>query len=238
MTGGQWASRPSPERSARRTFHRHPADSRSRRATSSRPPTRSGTRSARGSRPRASCRGHVRPGERRGRHAARAARFAGHFSVVSEVERRSRVLATMPGKSSVEIGVKRGSSCPCTARRRERWRWLSGTSLRRGVPLAPRTADPETIVSPAVLRRELDLVRRRGWAVAPNEALIGVNALAAPVFGATGALVGTVSDRRFHPVHRGRAHREQVERVGDAGWRISAALGHRARARSLVDMRV
>ena len=43
------------------------------------------------------------------------------------------------------------------------------------------------------LRLSLASVRERGWAVAPEEALIGVNALAAPVFDATRELAGTIA---------------------------------------------
>ena len=43
------------------------------------------------------------------------------------------------------------------------------------------------------LKSDVAQVRRRGWAVAPEESLIGVNALAAPVFDASGQLAGTIA---------------------------------------------
>ena len=97
----------------------------------------------------------------------------GHFSVVSEVEPEGvRVLATLPGKSSVEIGVKRGSLLSFHGSAQGKVALAFGDERARvGVPLAPRVAHAKTIVSPAILRRELDLVHKRGWAVAPNEAL-------------------------------------------------------------------
>jgi IclR family transcriptional regulator, KDG regulon repressor len=165
----------------------------------------------------------------------------GHFSVVSEVEPEGiRVLATMPGKSSVEIGVKRGSLLSLHGSAQGKVALAFGDESLRQNAFRSRLEllTPKTIVSPAVLRRELDLVRRRGWAVAPNEALIGVNALAAPVFGATGALVGTVAIVDSIQFIEEEPTAEQVERVREAGWRISAALGHSSAGAVPVDMRV
>jgi len=45
----------------------------------------------------------------------------------------------------------------------------------------------------AVLEREVAAVRARGWAVAPEETLPGVNAVSAPIFDATGALVASLT---------------------------------------------
>jgi IclR family transcriptional regulator, KDG regulon repressor len=42
------------------------------------------------------------------------------------------------------------------------------------------------------LKAEVDKVRKQGWAVAPGEVLSGINALAAPVFDAGGALAATI----------------------------------------------
>ena len=43
------------------------------------------------------------------------------------------------------------------------------------------------------LESDVAQVRRRGWAVAPEESLMGVNALAAPIFDASGQLAGTIA---------------------------------------------
>jgi IclR family KDG regulon transcriptional repressor len=162
----------------------------------------------------------------------------GHFSVVSEVEPEGvRVLATLPGKSSVEIGVKRGSLLSFHGSAQGKVALAFGDESVRAAVFRSRLEllTPKTIVSPAILRRELDLVHKRGWAVAPNEALIGVNALAAPVFGASGALIGTVSIVDSIQFIEEEPTSEQIARVKDAARQISAALGHRIERRSLVD---
>ena len=57
---------------------------------------------------------------------------------------------------------------------------------------------PHTIVDAAKLRAEVAKVQKQGYAVAPEEALLGINALSAPVFNmhdefvAAVALVGSI----------------------------------------------
>src|SRR5205807_3886892 len=52
---------------------------------------------------------------------------------------------------------------------------------------------PQTIVDPIRLRKEVDQVRRQGWAAAPGETLTGLNALAMPIFDDRGELVATLA---------------------------------------------
>jgi DNA-binding IclR family transcriptional regulator len=50
-----------------------------------------------------------------------------------------------------------------------------------------------TVVDPDALRRELDRVRSRGWAATREELEVGLNAVAAPVRGPSGAVLAAVS---------------------------------------------
>lgn len=52
---------------------------------------------------------------------------------------------------------------------------------------------PFTITDPVQLKAEIARVKLQGWAAAPNEAVTGLNALAAPVFDASGSFVATVA---------------------------------------------
>lgn len=52
---------------------------------------------------------------------------------------------------------------------------------------------PRTITSRSKLRAELDLTRARGWAATNEELEIGLNAVAAPIRGASGSVVAAVS---------------------------------------------
>jgi IclR family acetate operon transcriptional repressor len=92
-------------------------------------------------------------------------------------------------------------------------------------PLARYT--PRTIVDPAELEAELERVRRRGYAEAYEEREPELNAIAAPVFGSTGALAGIVALQG--PVRRfGRtAAKAALPLLLDRAAAIAAALGHR-----------
>ncbi|HLJ20993.1 MAG TPA: IclR family transcriptional regulator C-terminal domain-containing protein, partial [Stellaceae bacterium] len=67
-------------------------------------------------------------------------------------------------------------------------RELLERTIARG--LAART--PKTIVSPDALRREVQHVRKHGWAMAPEEADLGMNALTAPIFSSQGRFEGSI----------------------------------------------
>jgi len=77
------------------------------------------------------------------------------------------------------------------------------------------------------LRAELEQVRRQGWATAPNQSIIGLNALAAPIFDALGTFVGAIAvvdSIQFIPEAPAA---KQIRQVVEAGKRISATIGYR-----------
>jgi len=87
-----------------------------------------------------------------------------------------------------------------------------------------------TCIDADSLRFEVAKVARNGWAVAPEEALIGVNALAAPVFDAAGQLAGTltiVGSIQHLPTTPEPA---VIAAVQDAAARVSARLGYQEAA--------
>lgn len=155
----------------------------------------------------------------------------GHFSVISEVESDGiRILATVSGKSAIEIGVKQGSVLPFHASAQGKIVLAFGDeTLRRNVLRARLDMlTPKTIVSPTALNRDIEKVRKQGWATAPNESLIGLNALAAPVFDANGKLVASVGIVDSIQFIEAAPSREQIDQTVQAAARISAALGYQA----------
>ncbi len=76
------------------------------------------------------------------------------------------------------------------------------------------------------LRQEVDTVRARGWAVAPESVLLGVNALAAPVFDASGALAGTIAIVGSLQYVRPEPARPMIAAVTRAAHRVSKRLGY------------
>jgi DNA-binding IclR family transcriptional regulator len=89
---------------------------------------------------------------------------------------------------------------------------------------------PSTITSPQALQAEIARVRDRGWAVSPNEAMTGVNALAAPLFDGSATLVGAVAIVDSVQFVEAAPSAEQIRQVVGAAERISRALGYAGRA--------
>jgi DNA-binding IclR family transcriptional regulator len=91
--------------------------------------------------------------------------------------------------------------------------------------LKPRT--PKTIIRPELLRREVAKVRRNGWAMAPDEADLGMNALTAPVFSGLGRYEGSIgifgSLEQIGP----KPPATLIRAVTGAAARISRQLGAR-----------
>lgn len=93
--------------------------------------------------------------------------------------------------------------------------------IRRRLP----RLTPQTVVDPDELRRQLTIIRRRGWSATEQELELGLNAVAAPVHGADGSVLATVCVSG--PVFRLTSDR--LDEVGaltaDAGHQISRRLG-------------
>ncbi|WP_198598329.1 IclR family transcriptional regulator [Mangrovicella endophytica] len=153
----------------------------------------------------------------------------GHSAVVSQITPDGiRVLATVPGRSPIEIGVRTGSvlAFNCSAQGKVVLANASPEFRARVLRGKFEIMTPHTIVSPTVLAAELEEVRQRGWATAANESGIGLNTLAAPIFDSAGAVcgaVGVVDMVQFIPA---TPSEDQRERVIAAAKRISQALGH------------
>ncbi|HSV84147.1 MAG TPA: IclR family transcriptional regulator [Ramlibacter sp.] len=156
----------------------------------------------------------------------------GHSSVVSRIEPDGiRVLLALTGKSPIEIGVKPGSllSLHCTAQGKVALAFGDPEMRERilGSKLAELT--PQTLTTPRALVDELAKVKKQGWATAPNEALIGLNALAAPVFDGRGMLAGTISivdSIQFIPAV---PTAEQIKHTLIAAAKVSSSLGYKPR---------
>lgn len=100
---------------------------------------------------------------------------------------------------------------------------------RESLLAAPRETFTEaTVTAAAVLRRELDDARERGWASAIEEFEEGLNAVAAPVRGPKGTVVAALSVAG--PAYR--LGREDLPTAAGAliraGEEISRRFGHRA----------
>lgn len=92
-------------------------------------------------------------------------------------------------------------------------------------PLKSWTEKTNTDVD--TLKREVSQIKQQGWAMAPEQVLSGINALAAPVFDQTGALTGTITilgSIQFLPAEP-EAH--LITAVMDAAAEVSGRLGYK-----------
>jgi DNA-binding IclR family transcriptional regulator len=150
--------------------------------------------------------------------------------VVGQIEDDGvRVLDILRQPSAVEISSRPGTlfDFHCTAQGKVALAF-GPPKLWKRVQRAPlRQYTGATYTDISRLKAEVDKVRKRGWAVAPGEVLSGINALAAPVFDAAGALVATIgilgSIQHLAP----RPASALVAAVLDAASDFSRRLGYR-----------
>lgn len=84
----------------------------------------------------------------------------------------------------------------------------------------------KTIVSPYRIEQELQEVARLGFASAPEEAMLGLNAVAAPIFDANDACIATIAivgSIQFLPE---KPRPADVAQLIEAAQQISHKLGH------------
>ncbi len=102
---------------------------------------------------------------------------------------------------------------------------LPSSELDRLLAAPLERSTPRTVVDPDALRAELEAVRRDGFARTEEELEVGLNAIAAPVRGAAGDVVATVSVAG--PAYRMTARRSRMlgRITADAAGEISTRLG-------------
>jgi DNA-binding IclR family transcriptional regulator len=156
----------------------------------------------------------------------------GQSVVISRAETAGAVvLATLPGQEAIEIAVKPGSLMAphCTAQGKLGLAHAEPAVRERVLLSRLDLRTPHTITSPTVLRQELARVLARGWAVAPGESMLGVNALAAPIFEGGGRMVGAIAILGSIQFVEAEPSLAQVHHVRRAAARISGLLGYAPR---------
>ena len=153
----------------------------------------------------------------------------GQSCVLSQMEHEgARIIMALSGRSPIEIGVKPGSLLPFnyTAQGKVMLAFAS-EEFRRQVLSRPMSgATKMSVTDPAVLTRQLSRIRTQGWAVAPNESAVGLNALAAPIFDESGAVVGALALVDLVQFISAEPTPEQVEAISGTAAAVSTALGY------------
>jgi IclR family KDG regulon transcriptional repressor len=153
----------------------------------------------------------------------------GHPVVLSEMTPRGAlVLHELSGTAPIEIGVRPGSELSFHASAQGKVMLaFAPYPLRTRVLARPlqRFTD-KTIVSVRRIEQELLEVARLGFASAPEEAMLGLNAVAAPIFDAQDACIGAVAivaSIQFLPE---KPRQSDVAQLIEAARQISRKLGH------------
>ncbi|MDF3883014.1 IclR family transcriptional regulator [Cupriavidus basilensis] len=107
----------------------------------------------------------------------------------------AHVISVLPGTAPIEIIVKPGSvlGFHWSAQGKVTLAYAPALVKERVLSSLLEAHTTQTIVDAAALQAELVVIRSRGWAVAPNEAALGLNTLAAPIFDASGVMIGAIA---------------------------------------------
>jgi IclR family transcriptional regulator, KDG regulon repressor len=101
------------------------------------------------------------------------------------------VAATLPGLHPIEIGVRPGSELSLHASAQGKIFLAFGPPTPLPAELPRLTA--HTVTDPAMLEQEIAAIRAQGYALAPEQVLLGCNAMAAPVWDHRGTLVAALA---------------------------------------------
>lgn len=141
-----------------------------------------------------------------------------------------RILNTLHGNMQIEVGVKPGSLLGfCNSAQGKVALASMDTAKRLSlIPGSIPAATEFTITDRIELLAHINLVARQGWATAPNETMLGLNALACPIFDADHQPVATVAIVSLTQYIETPPSPSQIEAVRMAAARISADLGYTA----------
>jgi DNA-binding IclR family transcriptional regulator len=140
-----------------------------------------------------------------------------------------RVVSVESGTSAVEITVRPGSLMDYHASAQGKIALAYGPDhlLKHALKQGLKVHTPATLSTQAALEKELKTIVRQGWAVAPDEAVTGLNALATPIFDASGKLVAAIAivdSVQFIPK---KPSEMQIATLVQAGRTISENIGFR-----------
>ncbi len=127
----------------------------------------------------------------------------------------------------LEMGLRAGSRFPLNSGAQGKVglafgpaEWRKGF-LDRDLPAVTKA----TITDPATLSAELDDVRTQGWAAAPSQLFVGINAVAVPVFGHDEMLAGALAVVGLNSALPSKPGEKLVSALKGAANELSRSLG-------------
>jgi len=139
-----------------------------------------------------------------------------------------RILHTLSGTMQIEVGVRSGSllGFHSSAQGKVALAAMSDAEREELIPDPIPPATDYTITNRADFLEQIKTIARQGWATAPNETVLGLNALASPVLNAEGEAIATVALVSLAQYIETPPSPEQVSAVRDAAAHISRDLGY------------
>ncbi len=135
------------------------------------------------------------------------------------------IVESLPGKGLVGITVKLGEPLPLHSTAAGKLLLADRLARQGTLPTGRLTRfTPHTITEPAALREELVRVAEQGWADAPDQVVLGINAVSAPVHDHKGELVAMVSAMDSIQFIPPEAPAKLVDALRNAASAISARL--------------
>ena len=137
------------------------------------------------------------------------------------------ILDVIRGRTPISVGLKTGAlfDLPSSAQGRIALAFGSSDLMQRALkePIVAHT--PKTIASHAKLASEIRKVRLQGWSSAPDQLVLGMNAVAGPVFQHDGTLAGTLGICGLTQFVPHPPTHEMIDQLTTACWRASRKLG-------------
>lgn len=153
----------------------------------------------------------------------------GHFVVLSEMTPRGAlILHKLSGTAAIELGVRPGSELSFHASAQGKVMLAFAPSpLRTRILAQPlqRFTD-KTIVSVRKLEQEYLEIVRLGFASAPEQNMLGMNAVAAPIFDAQDACIASIAIVASIQVLPEKTRPADIAQLIEAARQISHKLGH------------
>lgn len=153
----------------------------------------------------------------------------GHTVVLSAMTPRGAlVLSTVASKSPIEIGVRPGSELSFHAAAQGKVLLaFAPRPLQERILAQPRpTFTTKTIIERDRIEDELQSIVKLGYAAAPEEVLLGINAVAAPIFDEQDACIAAIAVVGSIQHLPAELDAGSIAALTDAGRQISRKLGH------------
>lgn len=155
--------------------------------------------------------------------------ITGQAVTLGKVDNRGiRILTTLPGKMQIDVGVKPGSLLGLSNSAQGKVA-LASMPRKMQTELIPDVIPQSTeftITNKEQIFEHLKQVSADGWATAPNETVLGLNALASPIFNVENEVVATIAIVSLTQYIESPPSREQVDAVLNTAKKISEELGH------------